>query len=82
MLTVSKMPYDPSNEADFGRHRFECKTCPYQFPLEKRYYERKLMKKKEVEDVMGGAGAWDNVDKADGKRSTMDWDTYYAGAYL
>jgi len=24
------------------------------------------MKRKEVEDVMGGKGAWENVDKADG----------------
>ncbi len=24
------------------------------------------MKRKEVEDVMGGANAWENVDKADG----------------
>jgi len=24
------------------------------------------MKRKEVEDVMGGAGAWDNVDQTDG----------------
>ena len=66
MLTVSKMPYDPLDDDNCGRHRFECKSCPYQFPLEKRYYERKIMKKKEVEDVMGGAGAWDNVDKTDG----------------
>ena len=25
------------------------------------------MKRKEVEDVLGGEGAWDNVDQTDGK---------------
>jgi hypothetical protein len=25
------------------------------------------MKKKEVEDILGGKGAWDNVDKTQGK---------------
>ena len=25
-----------------------------------------MKKKKQVEDVMGGAAAWDNVDKTDG----------------
>ena len=31
------------------------------------------MKKKEVEDVLGGAGAWDNVDKTDGMPSETNW---------
>ncbi|KAI9833056.1 MAG: hypothetical protein M1819_003889 [Sarea resinae] len=45
-----------------GVNRLECRTCPYEFILEKRYFERTEMKRKEVEDVMGGPGAWDNVD--------------------
>ena len=28
-----------------------------------RWYERRTLKKKEVEDIMGGAKAWENVDK-------------------
>jgi len=31
--------------------------------LDKRYFERKMMKQKEVEDVLGGADSWQNVDK-------------------
>jgi hypothetical protein len=49
-----------------GQNRFECLTCPYHFVINKRYYERKYLKKKEVEDIMGGKGAWDNVDKTEG----------------
>lgn len=67
-LTVSRAPYD-QDEPDYpnGRNRLECRTCPYQFLLDKRYYERKEMKRKEVEDVIGGKGSWDNVDQTDGR---------------
>ncbi len=34
--------------------------------MKKAYFERKHMKRKEVEDVMGGAQAWENVDKTEG----------------
>lgn len=29
-----------------------------------------MMKRKEVDDVMGGEGAWDNVDQTEGEGST------------
>ncbi|CCG82658.1 DNA-directed RNA polymerase subunit [Taphrina deformans PYCC 5710] len=48
--------------ADTGLNRFECRTCPYQFPIEQHLYNRKTMKQKEVDDVLGGEGSWDNVD--------------------
>jgi DNA-directed RNA polymerase III subunit RPC11 len=68
MLRVSKVPPgDPTTEDYVGQNRFECLTCPYHFVINKRYFERKYMKKKEVEDILGGKGAWDNVDKTQGK---------------
>lgn len=42
----------------------ECQTCPYQYVLQKRYYERKYFERKEREDVFGGPGAWDNAQKS------------------
>ena len=67
MLRVSRVaPGDPTTESYVGQNRFECLTCPYQFVINKRYYERKYLKKKEVEDILGGKGAWDNVDKTEG----------------
>ncbi|ORY02282.1 hypothetical protein BCR34DRAFT_605633 [Clohesyomyces aquaticus] len=64
MLIISAVPSgDPSIEEHVGHNRFECRTCPYQMVIDKRYYERKNIKKKEVDDVIGGKGAWDNVDK-------------------
>ncbi|KAF3036285.1 RNA polymerase III C11 subunit [Didymella heteroderae] len=66
MLRVSRVPPgDPTIEQYVGQNRFECLTCPYHFVINKRYYERKYLKKKEVEDILGGKGAWDNVDKTE-----------------
>lgn len=56
-----------TDEYATGQNKLECRTCPYQFAIERRYYERKEMKRKEVEDVMGGKDAWANVDKTDGE---------------
>jgi hypothetical protein len=71
VLRVSKVPPgDPNTELNVGENRFECLTCPYQFVINKRYFERKYMKKKEVEDILGGKGAWDNVDKTQGTLHT------------
>ncbi|KAK7547113.1 hypothetical protein IWX49DRAFT_107395 [Phyllosticta citricarpa] len=68
-LTVSKVPDNiPDNSPDAifrGKNRFECRTCPYQYVLDRRYFERKQMKRKEVEDVLGGKDAWKNVDQTD-----------------
>ena len=36
-----------------GINAFQCRTCPYQFVLDKPYYERTYMKKKQRDDVMG-----------------------------
>ncbi|KAL6713262.1 RNA polymerase III C11 subunit [Lecanora helva] len=64
-LTVTRCPLHPTNPT--GQNRLDCKSCSYHFLLDKAYYERKEMKRKEVEDVMGGKGAWDGVDRADGE---------------
>ncbi|MCJ1265513.1 RNA polymerase III C11 subunit [Lobaria immixta] len=60
-----------SNDYPSGQNRLECRTCPYRFIIERRYFERKDMKRKMVEDVMGGKDAWANVDKTDGKFLTI-----------
>lgn len=67
-LTVTRGPGTDQHAS--GQNKLECKTCPYQFAIERRYYERKEMKRKEVEDVMGGKDAWANVDKTDGEPDT------------
>ncbi|KAK2743678.1 RNA polymerase III C11 subunit [Myotisia sp. PD_48] len=59
-LTISKAP--ATSRYPLGVNRFECRTCPYQFELDRAYYERTLMKRKEVSDIMGGKDEWKNAD--------------------
>lgn len=70
MLMVSRTA--PTDEHPSGANRLECRTCPYQFIIQKTYFERRYIKRKEVEDVMGGPGAWDNVDQTEGERMCLD----------
>ncbi|KAG0166205.1 DNA-directed RNA polymerase III subunit RPC10 [Apophysomyces sp. BC1034] len=45
-----------------GGQMFFCQTCPYQYAIQSRHTTRKLLQRKEVDDVLGGAKAWENVD--------------------
>ncbi|DAA78484.1 hypothetical protein H112_07957 [Trichophyton rubrum D6] len=59
-LTISKAP--PTSRYPAGVNRFECRTCPYQYALDRTYFERKEMKRKEVADVLGGKDEWKNAE--------------------
>lgn len=45
-----------------GVNRFECRTCPYEWVLDKKWYDRTEVKEKEVEEVFGGKDEWKNAD--------------------
>ncbi|EEP82691.1 DNA-directed RNA polymerases III 12.5 kDa polypeptide [Uncinocarpus reesii 1704] len=59
-LTISRGP--STSQYPLGVNRFECRTCPYQYILDRTYFERTEMKRKEVADVMGGKDEWKNAD--------------------
>jgi|UniRef100_A0A8C0ZWV0 DNA-directed RNA polymerase III subunit RPC11 len=42
-------------------HCFACNTCPY-VHITRKVTNRKYPKLKEVDDVLGGAAAWKNID--------------------
>jgi DNA-directed RNA polymerase III subunit RPC11 len=61
MLIITTLPADhcpPSEQAQAGKNRFECRTCPYQMVLDRKYFERKNMELKAPEDVLGGADSY------------------------
>ncbi|KAN0070167.1 Transcription factor S-II (TFIIS) domain containing protein [Elaphomyces granulatus] len=61
VLRISRA--NPSSQNPLGVHRFECRSCPYEYPLDKDYFEETVMKKqKEVEDVFGGKDEFKNAD--------------------
>lgn len=47
-----------------GRNRLECRTCPYEHPIDQTIYSRRNFVRQEREDVFGGPGAWDNAQKS------------------
>ncbi|OXV08126.1 hypothetical protein Egran_04111 [Elaphomyces granulatus] len=53
---------NPSSQNPLGVHRFECRSCPYEYPLDKDYFEETVMKQKEVEDVFGSKDEFKNAD--------------------
>lgn len=65
MLIISTVPPEQDHGPNVGKNRFECRTCPYQMVLDRKYYERKAMTLKGAEDVLGGADSWKNVDQAE-----------------
>ncbi|XP_045110240.1 DNA-directed RNA polymerase III subunit RPC10-like isoform X1 [Portunus trituberculatus] len=45
--------------------RFSCVTCPYVFPIKRCVSYKIYPKLKALDDVLGGAAAWKNVDSTD-----------------
>ncbi|KAG4106694.1 putative Rpc11-DNA-directed RNA polymerase III subunit C11 [Neocallimastix lanati (nom. inval.)] len=48
-----------------GIQEFYCQTCPYVFPIIRPQTQVTHFKRKEVDDVLGGAKAWENVDSTE-----------------
>jgi DNA-directed RNA polymerase III subunit RPC11 len=47
--------------------RFCCNTCVYTHRIKHRYSHALALRRKQVDDVLGGAAAWENVDKTAAK---------------
>ncbi|CDZ98339.1 dna-directed rna polymerases iii kda polypeptide [Phaffia rhodozyma] len=48
-----------------GDQTWACQSCTYRFPIIKQVNTRTTMKRKEVDDVLGGDEAWENVDQTE-----------------
>ena len=46
-------------------HRFFCSTCPYVCNITKKLSQHMALKRKQVDDVLGGSDAWKDVDKTE-----------------
>ncbi|KIO20692.1 hypothetical protein M407DRAFT_134419 [Tulasnella calospora MUT 4182] len=49
--------------AETGANKWACQTCPYEFPIEKLMLSRTRLKRKAVDDVLGGDAMWADADK-------------------
>eukprot|EP01006_Ploeotia_vitrea_P001724 TRINITY_DN105492_c0_g1_i1.p1 TRINITY_DN105492_c0_g1~~TRINITY_DN105492_c0_g1_i1.p1 ORF type:complete len:124 (+),score=51.87 TRINITY_DN105492_c0_g1_i1:25-372(+) len=45
--------------------QYTCQTCPYKFAVVQCIRRRKMLSRKEVDDVLGGEEAWANVDSTE-----------------
>ncbi len=74
MLTITPLPAHHLTPQDYplaDSNRFECRTCPYQMVLDRRYFERRDFDlRAAVEggggEVLGGQESWRNVDRTEG----------------
>lgn len=51
---------------DSGTNKIQCRTCPYQYSINQNHSNRSHRTTKEIDDVLGGPDAWNNVDKTEG----------------
>ena len=45
--------------------QFFCQTCPYVYTITTKLSRKIKLNRKQVDDVLGGDEAWDNVDQSD-----------------
>ena len=45
--------------------RFFCQTCPYLFQIHDKVEKKVPLQRKQVDDVLGGDEAWENVDQTE-----------------
>lgn len=45
--------------------RFFCQTCPYLFQINDKVEKKVPLQRKQVDDVLGGDEAWENVDQTE-----------------
>ncbi|TIA68926.1 hypothetical protein E3P92_03828 [Wallemia ichthyophaga] len=58
-MLISAMDEETTN------NKWTCSICPYQFPMTKQFNTRHKLRRKEVDDVLGGEETWKNVDQTD-----------------
>ena len=57
--------------------RFYCAVCPYVHQVNRKISKKVYLKRKEIDDVLGGEDAWKNVDKTQGQCG-LSYITYEA----
>lgn len=74
MLIITRIPphqCTPDERSNAGKNRFECRTCPYQMLLDKKYYDRRTFAFKQVDDILGGEEAWRSLQRTEGTSPSL-----------
>jgi DNA-directed RNA polymerase III subunit RPC11 len=60
-----------------GSEQFYCQTCPYVYSIQRPMANRLVLgNRKTVDDILGGAEAWKNVDSTEGNVSFIMYIGY------
>ncbi|KAI3630437.1 hypothetical protein MIR68_001866 [Amoeboaphelidium protococcarum] len=43
----------------------KCNSCPFMKPINIKYTQKTELKRKKIDDILGGSKAWENVDTCD-----------------
>ena len=54
-------------ENNSNKFRLICLTCQYVYPITRNITNVITMRPKQVDDVLGGKEAWENVDQTEGE---------------
>ena len=52
--------------SETGFNKWACNTCAYEFPITKQMTSRMRLKRKQVDDVLGGDEMWAHADRTQG----------------
>ncbi|KAH9841681.1 uncharacterized protein C8Q71DRAFT_794572 [Rhodofomes roseus] len=63
--------------AETGYNKWACNTCAYEFPITKQMTSRTKMKRKVVDDVLGGEEMWKHADSTGATCPKCDFGRAY-----
>ncbi|KIJ44090.1 hypothetical protein M422DRAFT_228725 [Sphaerobolus stellatus SS14] len=63
--------------SETGYNKWACNTCPYEFPITKQMTSRTRLKRKQVDDVLGGEETWRDADQTDKQCDKCDSNRAY-----
>ncbi|KAG3148406.1 hypothetical protein PI124_g10463 [Phytophthora idaei] len=64
-------------EPDSDGMRFFCQTCPYLFQINDKVEKKVPLQRKQVDDVLGGDEAWENVDQTETRCPHCEYNKAY-----
>ena len=61
--TLLQVRHDDMSDTSGSNGYFFCSTCPYSSPITAMVTKKTFPSRKVVDDILGGAAAWENVDR-------------------
>ncbi|TEB30449.1 hypothetical protein FA13DRAFT_1630671 [Coprinellus micaceus] len=63
--------------AETGVNKWACNSCAYEFPITKQMTSRTRLKRKEIDDVLGGDEMWKHADQTQASCDKCNFNAAY-----